>query len=84
MFDYTGKKSFMIYAYKKENLNEFSRIRKLTSSSSPWVEKIKTDKIWLCESIGKLDGIGNQGEVKMNGINIHTFADLQRYVRSYG
>ena len=53
-------------------------------SSSPWAKKIKTDKIWLCESVGKLKGIGKQGEVKINEINIHTIADLQRYVRSYG
>ena len=52
--------------------------------SSPWPEKIKTDNIWLCESVGKLKGIGKQGEVKMNEINIHTTADLQRYARSYG
>ena len=45
-------------------------------SSSPWVEKIKSDKIWLCESVIKPKGIGNQGEVKMNEINIHTIADL--------
>ena len=52
--------------------------------SSPWVEEIKTDKIWICESVGKLKGIGKQGEVKTNEINIHTIADLQRYVWSYG
>ena len=51
---------------------------------SPWVKTIKTDKIWLCESVGKLKGIGKQGEVKMNGINVNTIADLQRYVQSYG
>ena len=65
-------------------MKEFSRIRKLTLSSSPWVEKIKTDKIWLCESVGKIKGIGNQGEVKMNDINVHTITDFQRYIRSYG
>ena len=64
--------------------NELERIRSLTSSSSPWVEKIKTDKIWLCESVGKIKGIGNQGEVKMNEINIHTITNFQRYVQSYG
>ena len=74
----------MINAYKKEIMNEFARIRKLTSSLSPWVEKIKTDKIWIYESIGKLKGIAKQGEVKMNDINVHTIADFQRYVRSYG
>ena len=53
-------------------------------SLSPWVEKIKTDKIWLCESVGKLKGIGNQVEVKINEINVHTIANFQRCVRSYG
>ena len=65
-------------------MNKFARIRKLTSSSSPWAEKTKTDKIWICESVGKLKGIGKQGEVKMNEINVHTIANFQRYVRSYG
>ena len=80
VFDYTDKKVVTIYAYKKEILNNLVIIRKVTSSSSPWVEKIKTDKIWLCEYVGKLNGIGEQGEVKMNEINIHTIANLQRYV----
>ena len=45
---------------------------------------MKTDKIWLCESVGKLKRIGKQGEAKMNEMKIHTIAGLQRYVRSYG
>ena len=64
--------------------NELERIRKLTLSLSPWAEKIKTDKIWLCEYVGKLKGIGKQGEVKMNEIDVHTITDFQRYVKSYG
>ena len=52
VFDYTEKKIVTIDGYKKEMRNELERIRKLTSSSSPWVEKIRTDKIWLCESVG--------------------------------
>ena len=79
VFDYTENKIFTIDSYKKEILNEFSGIMNLTSSSSP-SSKIKTDKIWLCESVGKLKEIGKQGEVKTNEINIHTIADLQRYV----
>ena len=51
---------------------------------SPWVEKIKTEKIWICESVGKLKVIGKQGEVKIHEINVHTIADFQRYVQSYG
>ena len=54
VFDYTEKKIVTINAYKKVMRKELERIRKLTSSSSPWVEKIKTEKIWLCESVGKL------------------------------
>ena len=65
-------------------MNEFAIIKKLTSSSSPWVKQIKTDKIWLCESVGKLKGIGKQGEVEINEINVHTIANFQRYVQSYG
>ena len=84
MFDYTGKTIVTIDAYKKGIINEFEIIRKLTLPSSPWVENSKIDKIWLCESVGKLNGIGNQGEAKMNEINIHTIDDLQRYVRLYG
>ena len=64
VFDYTDKKIVTINAYKKKILNKSAIIRKLTLSSSPWVKKIKTDKIWLYESVGKLKGIGNQGEVK--------------------
>ena len=33
------------------------------------------DKIWLCESVGKLKVIGKQGKVKINHINVHTIAD---------
>ena len=51
---------------------------------SQWVKKIKTDNIWLCEYVGEIKGIGEQGEGKMNDINIPTIADLKRYVRSYG
>ena len=46
-------------------------------------KKKKTVKIWLCESVGKRKGTGKQGEAKMDEMNIHTVADLQRYVRSY-
>ena len=60
VFDYTEKKISRINAYKKEIMNGFARIRKLTSSSSPWVKKIKTEKIWLFEYVGKLKGIGKQ------------------------
>ena len=81
MSKYTEKKIVAIDAYEKETLNEFARIRKLTSSSSPWAENFKSDKMWLYESVGKLKGIVKQGEVKMSDINTHTIYYLQRYVQ---
>ena len=79
MFDYTEKKIVTISAYKQEMRHNFEIIRKLTSSLSPWAEKIKTEKIWLCEYVGKIKGIGKQGEVKMHKINVHTITDFQRF-----
>ena len=76
----TGKKFFIIYSYKKSIQNELAITRNLTLSSSIWVKNMKIDKIWLCESVGKLKGIGKHEETKMNEMNIHTIADLQRYV----
>ena len=52
--------------------------------SSPWVKNVITEKMWICISVGKLKGIGKQGEAKTNEMNIHTITDLQRYVQSYG
>ena len=41
--------------------------------------------VGLCALLGDVfKGIGKQGEVKMNDINIHTIANLQKYVWSYG
>ena len=57
MFDYIGKKIVTIDAYRKEIRNEVSRKSNVTLSSSPWVEKMKTDKIWICECVGKIKGI---------------------------
>ena len=74
VFDYTEKKIVTISTYEQEMTHELKRIRKLTSSSSPWVDKnIKTEKIWLCESVGKPQGNRKKrGEVKMHDINVHT------------
>ena len=62
VFYFTGG-GFNIDEYKKEVLKEFSRLRNITSSSkSHWVETRKPDKIWNCESVSKLKGIGGKGE----------------------
>ena len=42
---------------------------------------MKTEKIWLCEYVGKIKGIGKQGEEKMNEMNIHTISGFKRYVQ---
>ena len=41
VFNDTGRKIITIDAYKKEILNEFAIIRKITSPLSPWVGKLK-------------------------------------------
>ena len=84
VFYYSGGKIVTIDAYKKEILKEFSRVRKLTSSSSQWIEKTKTDKVWLCESVGKLKGVGQLVKAKMNELIIHTIAYLQIHVHHHG
>ena len=44
----------------------------------------KTDKVWLCEYVGKLKGVGQQEKAKMNELSIHTIADLQLHVNYRG
>ena len=44
----------------------------------------KTDKVWICESVGKLKGVGQLATAKMNELIIHTIADLQLHVRHCG
>ena len=47
-------------------------------------KKTNTDKVWLCESVGKLKGVGQMAIAKMNELRIHTIADLQLHVRHRG
>ena len=44
----------------------------------------KTDKVWICEYLGKLKGSGQQAKAKMNEFSIHTIADLQLHVCHHG
>ena len=44
----------------------------------------KTDKVWLCESLGKLKGVGKQAKAKMNELSIHRISDLQLHVHHHG
>ena len=72
-----------IYVHQNKYRKNFARFQKLTSSSSKWAEK-KTEKVWICESVGKLKGVGQQEKAKMNELIIHTIADLQLHVRRHG
>ena len=47
-------------------------------------QKTKTEKVWLCESIGKLKGVGQQAKAKTNELIIHIIADLQLHVHHHG
>ena len=84
MFGYTDKKIVTIDAYKKRNPKLIRKNKEAYFFVVTRVKKVKAGKILIYDYVGKLKGIGNQGEVKMNEINIHTLADLQRYVQSYG
>ena len=73
-----------IDAYKKELQKEFARVRNPTLSLSQWTRKTKTDKVWHYKSVGKLKGVGQQGQAKMNELSIHTISDLQLHVHHHG
>ena len=55
-------------------------MRQLTLSFSKYIKKTNTDKVWLCESVGKLKGVGQLAIAKMNELRIHTEADLKLHV----
>ena len=44
----------------------------------------KTDKVWLCESVGKIKGVGQPEKTKTNKLIIHTITDLQLHVNHHG
>ena len=47
-------------------------------------QKEKKDKVWLCESVGKLKGVGQKSKAKTNELSIHIIADLQLHVCHHG
>ena len=44
------------------------------------MDRRKTDKARICESVGKLKGVGQREKAKMNELSIQTIADLQLLV----
>ena len=43
-----------------------------------------TDRVKLCEYVGKLKGVGQQTKAKTNQLRIHTIANLQLHVHHHG
>ena len=46
--------------------------------------KTNTDKVCICESVGKLKVVGQLEIAKMSELIIQTIADLQLHVRHHG
>ena len=84
VLDYTGKEHFHRGCIQKINPKLIRTDKEVYFVVLTMGKNMKTDKIWLCESVGKLKGIGNQGEEKMNEMNIQTIDGLQSCVQSYG
>ena len=61
----------------RNSLKEFESLLHHCRSGS---EKTKTDKVWLCEYVGNLKGVGQMVKAKKNELKIHMIADLQLYV----
>ena len=59
-----------------KNSQEFKRLLHHRRSGS----KKNTDKVWICEPVGKLKVVGQLEIVKMNNSIIHTIADLQLHI----
>ena len=45
---------------------------------------VTMDKVWLCEYVGKLKGVGKQAKKKMNELSIHTIDDIQIRAHHHG
>ena len=67
---------------KNKYRNNLQHFESLLHNLSQWVKK--TYKVWLCESLRKLKGVGQQSESKMNDFRIHIIADMQLHVRLHG
>ena len=64
----------------RNNFLEFESLPRHRHNGTPK----KTDKVWICESKGKLKGVGHQAKTKIYELSIHTIADLQIHVHHHG
>ena len=47
-------------------------------------KKQQTYKVWICQSVGKLKGVGHQAKSKMKDLIIQKITDLQLHIRHHG
>ena len=59
---------FIIIIKYRNNLQQFES---LLHHRHNWSKKTKTDKVWICGSVGKLKGVWNQAKEKINELIIH-------------
>ena len=65
----------------RKNLQEFKNLLYHHHNGS---KKKKTEKVWICESIGNLKGVGQQAKEKTNEFSIHIIDYLQLHVHHHG
>ena len=68
---------------KNKYINNYQRFKKLLHHFNNGIKK-KTDKVWLCESIGKIKGVGKQAKAKINELIINTIYDPKLHVNHHG
>ena len=66
---------------KKKYRKNFQDFKSLFHHS---YNELKTDKVWICESLGKLKGVWHQETVNMNELSNHKIADLQLHIIHHG
>ena len=69
--------------YKKKYLKNSQELEKLLHHCQNG-SFLKLDKVWICESVVNLKGLGQQAKVKINELSIHTIADLQLHFHHHG
>ena len=69
---------------RKKYRNNLQEFESLLHHCHNGLGKTKTDKVWLCESVGKLKEVGQQAKEKINELSIHTIAYLKLHVHHHG
>ena len=71
VFGYTWEKiDWPLMHTKKECRNNLENFKSLLHHSHNGLKKTKTYNLWICQSIGKLKGVGHQEKSKMKDLSI--------------